>query len=293
MSSQILHGLSYDEYDALPGLRAGELKEFRRSPAHYRAKKNKPDDDKESRQFGSIFHSAMENREKFWDMAAIEPEFVGFTKDGRESSQSKEAKERKLIWREENKAKIIVPNKWAVELTGMISAVSQHKLVSKVIRDGIREASIVVTDPSTGVKLKCRPDLIATSPTSKIVYIVDYKTTRDASPGFFSNQIFSDRGYSPFYALTSAHYAHVGKIAGIGDGGYFVIIAIEKDPPFGIQVYELKRHHLSVGEDGKMGRAALTRMYAKCTEKNEWPCYGERAIDLTIPNYCEYGTEWE
>lgn len=283
--SDVHHGLTYDEYAALEGLRAGELKHLRRSPAHYLAFRSEPEEDKDAFEFGRLFHTAMENPEKFLDLMKVEPVFTGLTKDGKESKQSGEAKAKKAQWYAElPKGTIVIPNKWLDDLTGMIQSVKRHKILGQMVEGGMRETTIQVVDPETGEVLKCRPDLIAVKG-----YVVDYKTTRDASRGFFTNQIFSDRGQSPFYILGSSHYAHCSRVAKLGNGESFIIAAVEKKNPWGVNIFPIDRGGLEVGESH---RAPLTKLFAKCKKEGRWPGYEEKAVPVTIPAYCEWPKEY-
>lgn len=279
--STLLEGVPYEEYDKIVGLRASGLKHLKRSPAHYIADKENPREPSDEMNFGKLFHSAMENPEKFLDLMVVEPLFTGFTKDGKESAQSGEAKQKKKEWYAAlSKEAIVIPAKNHSQLVGMVHAVRKHKIVGNMIKDGVRETTVVVTDPATGQPLKCRPDVIAVKG-----YLIDYKTTRDASPSFFLNQIFSDRGTSPFYVLGAAHYTHCARIAQVARGESFVFVAIEKTPPFGIMVYPLDRGQLEVGESH---RAPLTRRFANCVQSGEWPSYDQKAFPTEIPEYVKW-----
>ena len=264
--NKLHQGLSYEQYAAEPGLRASELKHLMRSPAHLVAAKSKPQEYNEALEFGKLFHLAIENGERFMDMYTIEPEFTGKTKDGKDSTRSSAAKEAKSQWYKELKpGTVVVKNEWHEPLVGMLKAVSEHPKLRPLIKDGVRETSIWAEDPETGIIIKGRPDFI-----SARGHIVDFKTTRDAHPDFFMNQIFSHKNHSPFYILAAAHYAHLARVTKMCKEDSFTIVCIEKEPPYGIMIYPLDIGCIGPGEQW---RSELTKLYAKCVEEVRWPCY--------------------
>jgi len=123
--------------------------------------------------------------------------------------------------------------------------------------------------------LQFRPDRI-----HELGYIIDLKSTRDASIEYFTGQIFSDRG--PFYILQAAHYAYCGKLLGLSKSDSFTFVAVEKEPPYGINVFALGEGELDFGE---RWRRKLTRKYADCLASDKWPCYEESVISPQIPAY--------
>lgn len=273
-------GLTYAQYDAIPGLRAGELKHLKRSPAHFLAAKTNPKEPTDALEFGSLFHSAIENGEKFMDTYVVEPEFVGKTKDGRDSNRSAEAKQMKIDWyAAQPKSAVIVKAKWVEPLTGMLQSVLKHP-ISKLLAKGIKETSLWVQDPRTGLTLKCRPDFIA-----EAGFIVDIKTARDARPPAFYKQIYGTRNVNdPYYVLQAAHYTHCLRLAKYGRGDNFTFVAIEKDPPYGIMTYALDINALAPGEQW---RAELTDLYKKCMDEDKWPCYPTAAVSVIPDEWVE------
>lgn len=272
-------GLNYEQYAAEPGIRASDLKLIKRSPAHMVAAKAIPQEYSEPLEFGKILHMAVENGERFLEMYKVPPEFIGKTKDGRDSTRSKEALEKKAAWFADlPKDAIVVQREWVEPLKGMLGALTKHRLVGNLLKNGVKETSLWVQDPDTGETLKCRPDFI-----SQDGFIVDLKTTRDAHPSFFKNQIFSDRSEdAPFYILQAAHYAHCARVSRVANPDSFIIVAVEKEPPYGVMVYPLDIGCLGPGEQW---RAELTQRYADCKKNNVWPSYPEQAVPVVPPQW--------
>lgn len=278
---ELIHELSYDDYHnfglKLKALRSSFLKPLKKSPAHLRYSLDTPREETEALRQGKLIHLAFENPEKFMDSYKIEPVFEGYTKDGKLTTSllCTEVKEKRAQWMFENQGNLIISNQDATMITGMIKSLLNHKLAKNLLKNGIRETSGFVKDPETGVMLQFRPDFIHESG-----YVVDYKSTRDASEQAFTPQIFSDHGYQ--YILNCAHYAYCGKLLGLQRSDCFTIIAIEKTPPYALNIFALGEAHLDVGE---RWRKKLTQIYAECLSSNKWPSYDEKAIDVSIPQY--------
>lgn len=269
-------GVAYEDYAGNAGLRASDLKLLKRSPAHWMAAQSAEAEEKEHFEFGKVFHAMIENGEGFLSHYVVEPVFSGKTKDGKDSTRSAAAKEAKEAWHADLKpGAVVVKEKWVQPLLGMMRAIRSHRLVGNLVKNGVRETSLWVTDPETGLQLKCRPDFI-----SEAGFLVDFKTTRNAHPEEFYWDIFGTRGH--FYAMQMAHYAYCLRVAGISRGESATIIAVEKEAPYGIMVYPLDVGNLGPGEQW---RSHLTALYAKCREKNEWPGYPEAAHPLMTPEH--------
>lgn len=281
---KLITGVSYSDYDAfgksLNALRSSHLKELKQSPAHLKQSLQNPKEETEAIRQGKLIHLAFENPQKFLDTYVVMPVFEGRTQKGELTTNpnAKEVKEKKADWLVNQKDDaVIVTTEEATMITEMINAVSKHKLASRLLRDGVREVSGWVEDDQTGIILQYRPDFI-----HELGYIIDIKSTRNASVSSFTHEIFSERGY--FYVLQAAHYVHCAKLMGHTKHDSFTFIPVEKKPPYGLNVITLSDHHLEIGEHW---RRKLTKLYADCMKSGNWPCYEERAINPEIPRYVE------
>lgn len=276
-TGKLIQGLTYQEYHDAPGLRSGVVSDMRRSPAHAKAKMDFPKESTEALEFGKLFHLAIENGEKFKDMMILKPEFTGKTLQGKESNRSKEAQEKAVEWFSNIKpGQICVSRKDQITLTGMLNSISAHSKAKHLLRDSIRESSGWVRDPVTGLLLKFRPDNISVQE-----YVVDFKSTMDASKEAFFWDVFGTRGRNPrFYILNAAHYSYCGKLMGLRRHDTFVFIAVEKEPPYGLNVFAIDRGQLDIGEQW---RARLTQQYAECASTMTWPCYPELVQSFDTP----------
>lgn len=280
---KLIPDLNYGQYHAVKGLRSSHLKLMKRSPAHLVADQLVPKKSTDALEFGALFHSAIENGPKFLDTYVTEPEFSGPTKDGRDSTRSAAAKEAKAQWYAAQKpGTVIVKKAWVDPLIGMLKSAMSHKLVGNLLKNGVRETSLFVDDPETGELLQCRPDFI-----SEKGYMVDIKTTRDGTHPFFYHQIFSSKyPDDPYYILQSAHYSHCARVASLSGvkSDNFIFVAIEKEPPYGITVWPMDIGCLGPGEQW---RAHLTALYSKCKKEQNWPCYPEKAKQVSPPEWAD------
>lgn len=272
-------GVSYEEYAAEPGLRASDLKELKRSPAHWKAAKAQVQEKKEHLEFGKVFHSIIENGEQFLEHYIVEPVFEGRTKKGdlTTSLNCKDVKDKRDAWYAELKPQaVVVQADWVPRILGMMKSIRSHRLVGNLVKNGVRETSLWVKDPDTGLTLQCRPDLV-----TEAGFLVDFKTTEDAQPDKWTGpygHIFGTRGW--FYAMQMAHYNHCLRVAGISRGESATIVAIEKEEPYGIMVYPLDVGNLGPGEQW---RHHLTAIYASCVKTDKYPSYPEAAYALLTP----------
>jgi hypothetical protein len=283
--NKLHQGLSYEQYAEAPGIRASDLKLVRRSPAHWLAAQSTKDKPSEAKEFGRIFHKAMEAPQKFLDLVIVEPIFIGKTKDGRDSERSAEAKMKKEEWKSSlSPDRIVLSKADADTLTGMLTACLRHKIIGNMFREGVRETSLWVTDDVTGEVIKCRPDFI-----NSRSHVCDIKTTRNASRNFFLREIFSCNYFSDrFYALQAAHYVHCARIAKVCRDDAFIFVAIEKEPPYGIMIHPLDRGGIEVGE---RARSILTSKLVECRKNNAWPCYPETVTPVEIPQWVQWFEE--
>jgi exodeoxyribonuclease VIII len=137
------------------------------------------------------------------------------------------------------------------------------------LADGVAESSIFAE--LLGVNVKCRPDWIHDNSV-----LVDLKTTENAGPNAFAKSVANFR-----YHVQAAFYTDICRESGI-DVKAFVFIAVEKNPPFAVSVYELDSDSIEVG------RTLYQRnleTYRRCRETDHWPAYSTAIETLTLPRW--------
>lgn len=291
-SNTLLKGMTYEEYDTagkeLRSLRSGMLRPILESPRHLLAKMQEEKKESEALRQGKIIHQLFENPEKFMDSYMIEPIFEGRTQKGELTTNPncKEVRAAKADWYARIKPGAIVLTADDVDLVnGIWASLQNKKLIRNILKDGVNETSLFTTDAVTGVPLACRPDFV-----SARGHVIDLKTTVSAGEPYFMRQIFSNSSMSQWYVLQAAHYAHCLKMAGVGSGEMFTFIAIEKSPPYEMNVFPLDIGCLGIGDQW---RQIATERYYECLSSGKWAGYDDRAIAVTVPQWASVPFEEE
>lgn len=150
------------------------------------------------------------------------------------------------------------------QVDAMATAIRRHPEAGPLFApgNGVAERSIYWTDPTTGARVRVRPDWLIVRP--EITVVVDLKTTTDANPTACSKAIAS---YS--YHQQGALYLDGVAAAGLApEGARFVFVFISKKAPYLITVREL------ADQDQDIGRARnerALRIYAECERTGIWP----------------------
>lgn len=264
-----------DVYHRWPAANQTVLKIMRdRSPAHARQYMLTPPEPTPAMVLGQAIHAAILQPDLFREHYVRGPEFDRRTKQGREAWEALAAEHPNAI--------ILKPEDYD-RCIAIRDAVHSHHYARKLLR-GQTEVSAVWRDPWFGVLCKGRFDCVPTG----LGIIVDVKSVSDASPRAMQRFIYAYGTY-----LQAAHYMIGAKQLGV-DADYFVLIAVEKEPPYGIGIYNIRGDALMAGEEEL---AKLLRTWSECETEGQWPGYSELAVDVTLPswafNQIEMGLEGE
>lgn len=138
--------------------------------------------------------------------------------------------------------------------------------------DLLVEASIFSHDEATGVDMRCRPD----GWRKDIAAVIDLKTTIDPSPYGFAKQC-ANFGYhlqDQFYRRCMLNDGH--------EVDRFIFIAVGKDAPYPVGVYELDHQSL---DEGAAGVQCALEKYHQALKTNVWE-YGFGDLQtIQIPSY--------
>lgn len=231
------------------------------SPGHYKFNKDNPSEPTLAMETGTIVHTAILEPERFLDTHVAMPECDRRTKAG------KEFYETFLI---NNHGKTVMKNDLYHDVFGMIGAVMAHTMASAILRNNHNEASFF--GELNGVKVRCRPDILRQGN-----LLADLKTTDDAS----------FRGFQKSFATYNYHRQaafYCDLVSQITGEKYdtFTIIAVEKKPPYAVQVFAIDEASLDKGrEEYQLGLAK----YRECLLTNKWPLYAEEVVPLNLPSY--------
>ena len=194
------------------------------------------------------------------------------------SWQTKDAKAAKAKARREGKTPLLVKQHAAV--TRMVDAAMARPEVAELFpAEGVAELSAYAMDPDTWVMLRARLDYGIFD--DQHVTVVDYKTSKDASPAGFEKAA-ANYGYH----VQEAHYRRV-----LAELGYavdrFVFVVQEKTAPYLTSLHEFDSAAVEAGD-----RVVTTgsRLFAACREADDWPGYGDHTYRMTLPAWVS--REW-
>ena len=154
----------------------------------------------------------------------------------------------------------------------MAVSLIRHPIVNKLFKSGKAEQSMFWTDPDTGLYCKGRLDWA-----SDLGYLVDLKTTIDASVEQFSRSI-ANFGYHRQNAMYVDGYTEITKTVTKG----FIFIAVESKAPHAVGVYNLD----SEGEgQGRMEYKELLAQFGECLESDVWPAYSDKVEEIELPHW--------
>lgn len=247
------------DYDAIDAINYSSLKALAKSPKHYihyleHGRRETPDMFK-----GTAAHIAILEPERFVREYGV---FTGRRKAGKEWTAFQEA----------NKGRAILKESELNEAMAMRDAVREDEIASSYLANGYHEVTLVWVDAETGLKLKGRVDWLR-----KDNVLVDIKTTRDATPHWFSRDVARLQ-----YHVQSAMYLD-GLESITGKGARFVAVAIEKAPPYDVVTYDMPVPVIDAGRDEYR---RLLRLLVECRQEKRWPGIGNGfEVSLTLPSW--------
>lgn len=239
----------------------------------YRTRKHEP---KDWGDYGNAVHAAILQPELFRDKYTHLPEF--FTVEDKENGGTKlvtsnfALKEGKnLASIAEAQGKIILRYSEYQGILKSVENVKKHKNAKAFLIDGegVVEGSCFWVDESSGMLCKTRPDRLLS------YAVVEIKTTESASPRAFKYSV-EDYGYH-----RQGAFQIDGVRAAMGlNPEYFVIVAIEKKPPYKVACYVVNARAIQKGRT-EYSESLLKIKEAEST--NLWPGYNEDLYALDLP----------
>lgn len=188
--------------------------------------------------------------------------------------QGKEAKAARIQARAEGKVPML--RKQYDATRAMVDAALEQPEVAELFPGdptGVAEMSAYAMDLKTWVMLRARFDYLILRP-DRHVKVVDYKTSKDASPRGFARSA-ADYGYH----VQEAHYRRVLEALGyVVDE--FVFLAQEKTPPYLTCLHQFDTAAIRAGDEIVTAGAEL---FDQCREANKWPGYGDETNSMSLP----------
>lgn len=249
-----------------------------RSPLHYWAKYLDPNRQPEERKqhfiIGSAVHAAILEPHLFErsyfsiDDASICAQ-IGGAKP-RATNKYKEWLEAQLAANEGRQ--MLSVDDWQ-HCLNMRDAVRRHPAAAMLLQDGFVEQSFFFNDLQTDAPVKIRPDHL----NHNLRWIVDVKTTDDASPSSFGKTFYS-YSYHKQAALLFDGMSTVDADQWAG----VAFIAVEKEPPYAVAVYYATDADI---EEGRRAYRGNLLTYMECRSTNQWPSYSEGLEPIQRPGW--------
>lgn len=244
--------MTEQEYNKAPGIRRSLLWELRKSPAHLKWRMDNPPEATPALIFGQALHAAVLTPEDYGRQFAVMPNVDRRTKAGREAWDTAAA---------EAQGRTQIAFDWAEQIAAMVQAVRGNPIAARLL-DGPHETSYSWADPLTGEACKCRTD--AETDIGDMHLIVDLKSCQDASTDAFMRDALS---YG--YDVQAAMYTD-GYKACTGNDASFVFAAVEKNPPYAVNILQADTLFMQHGQDRYRH---LLGLYHECRQRSQWPGY--------------------
>lgn len=258
--------VSYDDYARWDAVHHSILRHFNRTAAHAREAIVNPADSTVAQAEGWAAHLAVLDPDRFALECIAAPKFDKRTTTGKEGWAAFQAG---------NAGKTILTQDEHALCLRIRDAVWAHPTARELLMGaGANEVSALWTDADTGLAVKARLDRLTSLAGWPVV--MDLKTARNASPAAFARDVH-------FF-----HYHQQGALYLDGCDALaphprkFVFVAVEKEPPYAVAVYELEQDAIDLGRDEYQKHLVA---YARCIETNRWPGYPESMGYISVPSW--------
>jgi exodeoxyribonuclease VIII len=251
----IFFDMPEEKYRKAPGVNHSTLRHMSQSPAHYKYALENPVEPTQAMIFGTILHGRILEPARV--LHVVRPSGMDFrSKTGKEW---RDAQTKPILTVEEDNA-----------LTQCQQSVFRHETAAEIIRRSKREVSIFKRDKPTGLLLKARLDCLL-SDDQDLTTVVDVKSVDDASTADFSRKLFN-----------MSYHEQAALYLDIAEASFFIFIAVEKVPPFAVNVFQLNPASIEVGRRAYRRNLELLK---QCIERDDWPAYGDGINEVDVPDF--------
>lgn len=259
--------MTEQEYRKHPAISRSELFKISESPEKFKYYREHPEEPTPALLFGQLFHAMALTPETVWEQFAVMPNVDRRTKAGKEAFAEFEASA---------DGKTIVSVDMVEQATAMCEALNKNEFVKKLLK-GEKEKPFFWVDELTGKECKCRTDVL--TEVGENLIIVDLKSTDNAE-----TEAFMRSAIKYGYDFQSAYYTEGVKV-NTGREPLFVFIAIEKKPPYAINILQSDKLFIKRGYDVFR---ELLGIYSECKKTGIWWGYLGRynqINNLALPAY--------
>jgi hypothetical protein len=268
-------------YHAWRAASNSRLSRLHRSPAHLKAYLEQPPADTAALAAGRAIHCAVLEPDEFPQRFVVAQKCTATKKD-KERCRNNGTQ----FWAQEGWRCGVHPGTGPADDSQQVITEGDHAMCLRirdnvhahasagglVTGEGRNELTLLWRDAETEQLCKARHD--RHSPVIAGGAIVDVKSTIDARLNPFERSIFAHG-----YHRQGAFYLEGAEALEL-PAQHFVIIAVEKDPPYAVAVYRLTEGAL---EAGAQQIRQLLRRYAACMATDTWPAYSDDVTDIALP----------
>jgi len=215
--------------------------------------------------FGSAFHDSILLPETFESEYLVEPKFNKRTKEGKAEFE---------LFQKENEGKTFLEQEDYDKVIKMRDKILSHPVAKKILDGALFEQSCFFKNSEFLLDVKCRPDILRLED----CIIADLKTTQDASVNEFKKSIANYK-----YDKQAAFYLDILSSITGAQFTSFIFIAIEKEPPYEIAIYDLNEQSIAVGRELYKRDLRKLRKYIDDGEVIEG--YAKHIQPLELPNW--------
>ena len=250
MANVIRKNDSNEEYHNSGYLGKSKLMKVLDSPIKFKYALEHPPKPTPSMEFGIALHMAVLEPTKFAKKYSVLPEDFNLrSKANKEIYQTILDNGETPIWFDD-----------FTKIMEMVKSINSVEYAKKALI-GEHEISYYWNDERTNVKLSCRPDSRRELVKDKEGIIVDLKTCSNAS-----TEAFMKDAIRFGYDIQAAQYIE-GCNLYYGYPHRFTFIAVEKEPPYAINILEADNLFVQYGKDRFRECVSLVK---HCTETNNW-----------------------
>lgn len=259
--------MTEQEYRKHPAISRSELFKISESPEKFKYYREHPEEPTPALVFGQLFHAMALQPDTVWEQFAVMPNVDRRTKAGKDAFAEFEASA---------EGKTIVSVDMVEQATAMCEALNRNEFVNKLLK-GEKEKPFFWVDELTNEECKCRTDVL--TEVGENLIIVDLKSAECAE-----TEAFMRAAIKLGYDFQAAMYSEGVKI-NTGREPLFVFIAIEKKPPYAINILQSDKLFIKRGYDVFR---ELLGIYSECKKTGIWWGYLGRynqINNLALPAY--------
>lgn len=278
----IFFDLPFEEYRKAPGISQSTLKAFMAEPTpkHFVESSSRPAKSTPDMEFGTVLHASILTPEGAKPYH-LQPKTYTTISGGKKGDPDRVVEkpwhggaDACKEWMKTHSDLPIIDEEQEKKIPPIIETVRGLPVAGDIIDCGQKEVSFFKRDEETGILLKCRVDAMATD-TSGSTHICDLKKVRR---GYADSERFAVTCVERGYDIQCASYLSITGAT------KFMFVAIEDEPPFEAEVYEMDKDFFLLGFS--KWRKALER-FAKVMASGEWHGYLRSVKKLKAPYWAK------